>query len=703
VATTLKGPHAPQAGEQPLAIPEPPRRSRPQERPPASILLVDDDESSLRALHHVLEPLGQNLVGARSGEEALRWLLREEFALILLDMRMPGLDGVQTARYINARARTRQIPIIFLTAHGRDVERLAGAHAAGAVDYVPKPFEPDVLRSKVSVFVELHHARTEHVHEARARAEAEGIASTVSKLQRISDAALAHLELGDLLPEIVRRAGAVFGADAAGLLLGAGHDAELTLLTREGVQRVVDRSQLARLQEMLAPALHGRPINLAELPAHAGLPAALRAMEPRSLIAAPLSGARGPLGALLLAAREPHRFSDEDLVVLNLGSERAAVAVEHALSYERERALVERLQDHLLPDSLPVIPGLAMAARYRPSERLAQVGGDWYDAIPFLDGSVGLVIGDVVGHGIAAAALMAELRSALRAYAITDPGSPARALSSLNTLVVATHGRMVATLLYMHVDADGTRVRFCSAGHPPPLVLDAEGRTRFLEHRPAPPLGVSALTGYEDCAGELEPGGTLLLYTDGLVERRGEVIDYGLERLERSLQDAPAELEALCAHVLAAADDGGGFGDDTALVALRRLARSSEVLDLTLPAEPHSVPTARLRLRSWLSEGGASAEEILDITIAANEACTNAVEHAYGPARGATFRLLAKRSQEALELRVSDAGAWRQPRGTGRGRGIGVIGELMDELEIDRTPTGTTVAMTKRWQKHGER
>ncbi len=130
---------------------------------------MDDDEGGLRALRAVLEPLGQRTVSASSGEEALRRLLREEFAVILLDVRMPGLDGLQTASYINARARTRHIPIIFLTAHAEDVEQVFRAYAAGAVDYVVKPFDPDVLRSKVAVFVELQRERGERVREARAR------------------------------------------------------------------------------------------------------------------------------------------------------------------------------------------------------------------------------------------------------------------------------------------------------------------------------------------------------------------------------------------------------------------------------------------------------------------------------------------------------------------------------------------------------
>jgi serine phosphatase RsbU (regulator of sigma subunit)/FixJ family two-component response regulator/anti-sigma regulatory factor (Ser/Thr protein kinase) len=684
-------------GEQPLAIPEPALTRPVAAREPASILLVDDDERSLRALTRVLEPLGQNLVTARSGEEALRWLLREEFAVILLDMRMPGLDGLQTARYINVRARTRHIPIIFLTAQEGDVERVFGAHAAGAVDYVAKPFEPGVLRSKVGVFVELHHARAEHVHEARARAEAEGIASTIGRLQSISDAALAHLELSELLPEILKRATAVFPADVSGILMRTDDDHSLTLLRPDGAERVLDEEQLAAAEELLAPALGDRPTNLAAMSAPPSLTPLFGGVEIGSLVAAPLSAGRATLGVLFLASGQPARFSEEDMVVLGLGAERAAIALEHARSYERERDLVEVLQDHLLPEQLPRIPGLEMAARYRPSERVAQVGGDWYDAILLPDGRLGLVIGDVVGHGIAAAALMAELRAALRAYAMAETRSPARVVSLLNALFCATHRKMVATLVYMIVDAEGTAVRFASAGHPPPLLAGADGERRFLQQRASAPLGVAAHTAYRDFEGELRDGDTLLLYTDGLVERRGEAIDAGLERLAGSLASAPPELERLCAHVLQRADPGSGLEDDTAMVAVRRLARDSDVLELKLPAEPHSVPTARHRLQGWLKAAGALPEDVGDIILAANEACTNAVEHAYGPSSGATFRLLAERSPEAIVVRVSDSGRWRAPRGTERGRGLRVIACVMDELDVRRTASGTIVEMSKEW------
>jgi CheY-like chemotaxis protein len=180
---------------------------------PVGVLLVDDNRENLVALPAVLEPLGERLISAGSGEQALRALLHEEIAVILLDVRMVGLDGLETARIIRSRPATRRIPIIFLTAQASDVEEIALAYATGAVDYVIKPFEPEILRAKVSVFVELSRERSERVRQSRARAEAEAVARMIRTLQILSDTALAHLDLEGLASELLDRAVTLFQAD----------------------------------------------------------------------------------------------------------------------------------------------------------------------------------------------------------------------------------------------------------------------------------------------------------------------------------------------------------------------------------------------------------------------------------------------------------------------------------------------------------
>jgi serine phosphatase RsbU (regulator of sigma subunit)/anti-sigma regulatory factor (Ser/Thr protein kinase) len=412
----------------------------------------------------------------------------------------------------------------------------------------------------------------------------------------------------------------------------------------------------------------------------------------RSLIASPLAAGGRSLGAIFACSKLATKFGANETVLLGLCAERAAIAVEHARSYDRERGLVELLQRHLLPDHLPGIPGIELAARYRPSERVARVGGDWYDAVVLPDGCVGIAIGDVVGHGVAAAAVMSELRSALRAYVLADSLSPGRAVASLNALAAQTHREMVATLLYMVIDPETGEARFASAGHPPPLLIESDGAARYLEHPYAPPLGVSMHTRYEDSVSPFGPGATILLYTDGVVERRGEALDAGLARLHDAALDAPRALEAMCSKLLGLALNGG-VPDDAALLAVRCLKHSSR-LQLTVPAEPESLGVVRERLARWLGECEAGEDESFAIVVAANEACANSILHAYGPQRGPTLSLVGRRSSGSFMLEVSDTGQWRAPRGSG-GRGLELMRRLMDEVHVAYDEHGTRVRLRK--------
>ena len=660
----------------------------------AGVLLVDDQPENLTALEAVLEPLGERLVSVQSGEQALRALLRDEVAVILLDVRMAGMDGLETAQIIRSRPRTRHIPIIFLTAQASDVEEIALAYATGAVDYVVKPFEPDVLRAKVSVFVELSHERAERVRQSRARAQAEAVAATVRKLQIVSDAALAHLELDELLAEILERARTLFEADAAGVLLRDDDGRGLSLRASQGDPLPLAASErvtfgegaLGRLANERRPAL----LSAAELPP----PPGGLASRIDSALVVPLLGSESLIGLLYLGARAGRRFAGADLELLALAGERVAIAIEHAQRYAHGLELVEILQRSLLPERLPAHPRLELAARYRPSGFAAQVGGDWYDALVLDDKRIGVMIGDVVGHGVRAATTMGELRSALRAFAI-DGHPPGEALRRLDRVVQATLGPgMVATAMFLIFDADAGTVTVASAGHPPPAVVGTDGRVRFLETTPCLPLGVHDHGAATERVHPLAPGDTLLLYTDGLVERRDESIDVGFERLRDALRAAPDDVEELCDHVLRGTLGDHPGQDDVAVLTVRLLGQSSGPLALTLPATADSVTVARHQLRAWL--GGAVPElEVQvarDLELAWSEACTNAVRHAYGPG-DATFALRVERVGHEIVLEVRDHGSWREPVGERGGWGLRLIRAVCDAVEVERGPAGTHVRM----------
>jgi PAS domain S-box-containing protein len=361
--------------------------------------------------------------------------------------------------------------------------------------------------------------------------------------------------------------------------------------------------------------------------------------------------------------------------------------------YEREHTIAETLQRSLLPERLPRIEGLEIAARYLPAGRGAAIGGDWYDALERPDGRVALVVGDVVGHGLRAAAIMGQLRNAFRAYGIAE-GSPADVMARVNRLIMSGEDEAMATALYLVLDRETGEVAFASAGHPPPLVLTPEG-TSFLEGGRSVPLGAVDPGVFGEAAATLPREATLVLYTDGLVERRGEPLEGRLDALAQVADDAEAGLEALCDAVLAGVLGREQPSDDVALLAVRPRPVAAETIAFTLPAEPESLAGLRRRLARFLHAAGADEMETYEITLTVCEAAGNAIEHAYGPG-DATFDVEARFDADELVATVRDRGNWRERRGTHRGRGLNIIQGLMDEVEVSTEPDGTMVRMKRR-------
>jgi integral membrane sensor domain MASE1/anti-sigma regulatory factor (Ser/Thr protein kinase) len=358
---------------------------------------------------------------------------------------------------------------------------------------------------------------------------------------------------------------------------------------------------------------------------------------------------------------------------------------------ELEHRIAETLQRSLLPERLPQIPGVALAARYTPASADMEVGGDWYDVVQLPNGHVGLAIGDVAGHGLRAASVMGQLRMALRAYALEEE-SPAAAVTRLDQLAHRLPLAEMATLVYLVFDPDSGTVRFANAGHPPPLVV-ADEEVSYLREGLAPPIGAAYPGRFPETTFDLVPGSTLLLYTDGLVERRGLSIVDGLARLKAEAARGGDDLDALCDHLLRTMV-GGHVEDDVALVALRAVPLAEE-LHLRLPAEPSVLAPLRGTLRRWLRELGATADETNEILVACGEACTNSIQHAYGAAEG-TLEIELAHSGRTVDLTVRDRGRWREPgRGEG-GRGLPLMRGLMDAVHVQSDPEGTVVRLEKR-------
>jgi PAS domain S-box-containing protein len=360
--------------------------------------------------------------------------------------------------------------------------------------------------------------------------------------------------------------------------------------------------------------------------------------------------------------------------------------------YEIEHTIAETLQRSLLPERLPQIEGLGLVPRYLPAGHGAAIGGDWYDALERPDGRVALIVGDVVGHGLRAAATMGQLRNAFRAYGLIE-SSPAEVMARVNRLVTSGEDAM-ATVLYLVLDRETGEVTFSAAGHPPPLLLAPDG-PRFLEGGRSMPIGAADPAVFREANGVVPPGSTLLLYTDGLVERRGVPLEDSLDKLAEVAGAADENLERLCDRVLAAVLPELEPSDDVALLAVRPSSASAEAIRLSLPAEPESLALLRRRLERFLHAAGADELESYEIMLTVCEAAGNAIEHAYGPG-DASFDVEAALVADDLVARVRDRGNWRDRRDEHRGRGIKIIEGLMDDVNIESLDGGTLVTMRRR-------
>jgi PAS domain S-box-containing protein len=361
--------------------------------------------------------------------------------------------------------------------------------------------------------------------------------------------------------------------------------------------------------------------------------------------------------------------------------------------YRREHRIAETLQRSLLPERLPLIEGVELAARYVPGAGGTAVGGDWYDVLERPDGRVALVVGDVVGHGLRAAASMGQLRNAFRAYGMVE-SSPAEVVARINRLVMSGVEQVMATVLYAVLDRESFEVSFSAAGHPPPLVIAPDG-PRFLDGGRSVPIGAADPAVFREATAVLPAGSTLLLYTDGLVERRDTPLDDRFGQLAAATGDETADLSALCDRVLGRVLGDGDPRDDVALLAVRPLAVADHRISVTLPAEPGSLARLRRRLSRFLHATGASDLQQYELTLTICEAAGNAIEHAYGPG-DATFDVDVAFEDGVLTAIVSDSGNWREKRGEHRGRGLAIIEDLMDEVNVERDDSGTHVTMRRR-------
>ena len=516
----------------------------------------------------------------------------------------------------------------------------------------------------------------------------------LTHLYRLSDPALSELQLDALLNELLQRAVEILHVDTAAILLYDERTDELVAKAAKGLEEEVEAGVRIPVGRGFAGRIAaGRlPIFIADVNHAEILNPILRAKGVRSMLGVPLVAEGEVLGVLHVGSLVPRTFTDGDAVVLQLAAARAGPAIERARLFdelEREHRAAVGLQRSLLPDRVPMIAGAPVAVRSLPAKD--EVGGDWYDVLVRPRGALGIAIGDVSGHGVRAAALMSELRAAMRAHAL-DGQSPAGVLERVDRMLQAVRERGMATAAYAVFDTETGLLRYSVAGHPPPLLIPPKGEPRLLEVTTAPPLGSMPYAGYVEHSVELGGGETVLFYTDGLIESRGEPLRVGLERL-RAAAARETIPEALCRHLVTTLLPADGAPDDVAMVALQNEPVPAQ-LDLQMPARPESLAEVRRALRRWLRAVHAGEEDVTLLTLAVGEATANAVEHAYSPTP-ATYTLTADCDDGVVTIVITDAGRWRRPRGSNRGRGLTIMDNAMDSVDVRPTDFGTEITMTR--------
>ncbi|MEU4829498.1 SpoIIE family protein phosphatase [Streptosporangium sp. NPDC023615] len=460
-------------------------------RGPERILVADDNEDLRHYLVRLLSPYW-SVTAVADGAAALRAAREEVPDMIVADVMMPGMDGLDLVRRLRADEVTRSVPIMLLSAKAGQEASLSGL-IAGADEYLAKPFSARELLTRVRGVLSLSAVRSRHNRQLRELTEAALALNGASSTAEV-------LALAETYGE---RLAGTSGVKVALTDDTTGHDDRDT---RTGTVRIA------------------------------------------------------------VSGGDPGRMTDD--TVLRRLAQLTSARLRNLERFEQEHRIATTLQLALLPE-VPEIGGTAIVGRYVPGSDEAGVGGDWYDVIRISDTELVLVIGDIVGKGLRAAASMGRMRNALRAYALEDP-DPGRTLGRLNRMTAGRHDRMHATVLCVRLSLTDGRVEYASAGHPPALVCTADGRADFLGGALSPLIGAMPFTDFPTGTTRLERGDRLLLYTDGIVENRSRNILDGMNRLSEEMArasrlDLGAMLESLLTLV-----EGGEKRDDVALLGFAR-------------------------------------------------------------------------------------------------------------------------------------
>lgn len=393
------------------------------------------------------------------------------------------------------------------------------------------------------------------------------------RFEAVTDTALSKLAAADLLDELLDRVRDLLDVDTAAILLVDVHARQLVATAAKGLEEEVRQGFRISIGRGFAGriAQTRQPFAISDVTPDDVVNPILLDKGIRSLLGVPMLAGDDLVGVLHIGSLTHRVFTPDDIHLLRLVADRASIAGQ-IRSIKLDQAAALALQRSLLPTKLPGVPGVDMAARYVPGHDFG-IGGDWYDVFALPSGWLGVVIGDVSGHGLGSAVVMGRVRSALRAYALVCD-DPAAALTLLDRKVHHFETGNLTTALYGMISPDRSAIHLSLAGHLPPI-LAAPGRRAVVPKIPVgPPLGVGGpSTARTTTVVDFPPGAVLVCYTDGLVEHRGEIIDVGIERLTAAAR--PDDAETVCTTIMANIGTEQPT-DDIALLAVRRLAPDTD-------------------------------------------------------------------------------------------------------------------------------
>ncbi|MFG2010635.1 SpoIIE family protein phosphatase [Micromonospora sp. NPDC048868] len=507
---------------------------------PATVLVVDDSPTKRYLLVSWLSRAGFAVLEAENGAEALARVGVDPIDLVVLDVRLPDLNGFEVCERI--KAAHPAMPVIHVSAHAVDVVDRAQGLTRGADAYLAEPIEPEEL-------VATSHAVLRYY---RARQRAEVLAERLLGLADTTMAVHSAPNFARLLEAAAAGAAQIFRSPAAVVAetfdgdciagIADGPDCTATIVPWIVDDTGVPTGTTVRVDDPAAWGLVGWP-----------------AGDTVTVVAARLREDRAPLYVVVPTATQTAHTP-----VLRQLAQAVAAAVEAQRSFDEEHRIAVTLQRSLLPRRIPQVNGLDLAVRYEPASAQTEVGGDFYELV-MLDGHLLLAIGDVAGHSLHAATVMAELRHAVRAYAV-EGHQPGEILHRVNELMRTLLPDELATICVLLLHPPSGRVRLASAGHLPPA-LSLDGKVEFVQHS-APLLGVRAPRP-PDLEFVLPAGATLVFYTDGLIERRDTTIDDGLAALAVAATRVDDDLDRFCERLLVELAPPE-IHDDVAVVALRR-------------------------------------------------------------------------------------------------------------------------------------